>query len=92
MCTICRKFRKGSITAEEARYELEEQIEYLTEDHVEEIEEMLLEEQDTLDYINYNRFHHYKKNIRPIEDDDGYLVEEELPSLDEKYDLGDKED
>lgn len=52
MCTICRKFKKGSIEIGEAREQLEEQMEYLTEEHIEEIEEMLLIAEDKLEYMN----------------------------------------
>jgi uncharacterized membrane-anchored protein YhcB (DUF1043 family) len=36
---------------EEAREELDEQAEYLSEDHIEEIEELLCETEDSYDYI-----------------------------------------
>jgi hypothetical protein len=52
MCTICRKFKKGSIEIDEAREQLEEQSEYLTEEHIEEIEEMLLIAEDKQEYMN----------------------------------------
>ena len=37
MCIICRKFKKGTWEVSEAREQLEEQMEYLTEEHIEEI-------------------------------------------------------
>ena len=90
MCAICRKFKKGSLTTEGARRELEEQAEYLSEEHIEDIEEMLSEsEEDVYDYIN-ERQAAYK--IKDRVDDDGYVDEdEELPRVDEEYDLGEDE-
>ena len=85
MCTICRRFKKGTITAEEAREELEEQYDYLNEDHVEEIEELISTEEDAYDYL-YNR-----KGSLPKESDDDY-EDEELPLLDDEYELGEEDE
>ena len=84
MCTICRKFKKGTLTIQEARAELEEQSEYLNEDHIEDIEEMLFEAEDAYDYINE------RKNSYLEEDDldaDDYLLEDEreLPEGSDKF-------
>jgi CTP:phosphocholine cytidylyltransferase-like protein len=86
MCSICRKFKKGSLTVEEAREELEEQAEYLTEEHIEEIEELLFEAEDTYDYITERK----KASLEYDEDDEDY-EDDELPEFDEEYNL-DKED
>lgn len=91
MCQICRKFKKGSLTVEGARRELEEQSEYLSEDHIEDIEEMLSEnEEDVYDYINERQAAY---RIKERFDDEDYIEEdEEVPALDEEYDLGEGED
>jgi cell division protein FtsB len=52
MCIICRKFKKGTWEIGEAREQLEEQMEYLTEEHIEEIEEMLLIAEDKAEYMS----------------------------------------
>lgn len=73
MCVICKKFKRGVISVEEAREELEEQMEYLSEDHIEEMEHMLFEAEDTYDYMMEN---HRTKNAD--EDDEDYILEEDL--------------
>ncbi len=75
MCTICKKLKKGTLTVEEAREELDEQAEYLSEDHIEEIEEMLLIEEDSQNYI--------KSQI--LIDEEGEPLEEEYEEELEEY-------
>lgn len=78
MCSICKKFKKGSIDIEEAREELEEQMEYLSEEHIEEIEEMLFTAEDTYDYMmeqNLSKVDLGEEEDYPLEED---LQEEEL--------------
>lgn len=89
MCQICKKFKRGSIGIEEAREELEEQAEFLTEDHIEDIEEMLSSAEDTYDYITER-----KKPVKDYEDlEEEYTNEEEdLPDFDDQYNLDDGED
>lgn len=89
MCQICKKFKRGSISLSEAREELEEQAEFLTEDHIEDIEEMLSEAEDTYDYITER-----KKPVKDYEDiEESYDNEEdELPNFDDQYNLDDGED
>jgi hypothetical protein len=89
MCQICRKINKGSISVEEAREELEEQAEYLSEEHIEEIEELLCEAEDSYDYIK-----EHKASLSSGEasyEDDGLIGETELPEFDEGYDLQEDE-
>jgi len=87
MCTICKKFKRGSISLTEAREELDEQAEYLSEDHIEDIEEMLSEAEDAYDYISER-----KNGLSQIEEDEEYYEEDELPEFDDKYDLGEEDD
>ena len=82
MCSICRKFKKGSLTAEEARAELEEQAEFLTEEHIEDIEEMLSEAEDVYDYINERQTNYDLEEFDEDYDDDGLDPEDEEYSLD----------
>jgi CTP:phosphocholine cytidylyltransferase-like protein len=84
MCSICKKFKRGSISVEEAREELDEQAEFLTEEHIEDIEELLSEGEDAYDYITER-----KKAQLDIDDED--YEDDNLPSFDERYIL-DKED
>lgn len=86
MCIICRKFKKGTINAEEAREELEEQYDYLNEEHIEEIEELINSEEDAYDYL-YNR---KDRTYKELQEDDH--EDDELPLLDEEYDLGDEDE
>ena len=88
MCTICRKFKKGSLTVEEAREELEDQMEYLSEDHIEEIEELLFEEEDMQEYMQQRRMQDYEYGGTDQEDVD---YDDELPEYDEEYDLDEDE-
>lgn len=83
MCNICKKFKRGSITREEALDELDEQADYLTEDHIEDIEEMLSDGEDAYDYISE------RKNNSSIIDEDEYYEDDEddLPDYDDDYDL-----
>lgn len=74
MCAICKKFKKGTIDVDEAREELEEQLEYLSEDHIEEIEHMLFQAEDTYDYMLERK---RAKNAIDDEDED-YIIEEDL--------------
>lgn len=82
MCTICKKFKRGSITLSEAREELDEQAEFLSEEHLEDIEEMLSEAEDTYDYINER-----KNNFEVAEDNEERYYEDDLPDYDDQYDL-----
>jgi CTP:phosphocholine cytidylyltransferase-like protein len=86
MCTICRKFKKGSLSVQEAREELEEQIEYLSEEHIEEVEEMILQEEDMLDYMK-------NRHVEDAEyDENSYEYDEdEAPEYGEEYDLDEDE-
>ncbi len=86
MCTICKKFKRGSISLSEAREELDEQAEYLSEDHIEDIEEMLSEAEDAYDYISER-----KNGLSQIEEAEEYYEEDELPEFDNKYDLGEED-
>ena len=52
MCSICKKFKKGSITTDEAREELEEQMEFLSEEHVEEIEQIANKTRTSRRYVD----------------------------------------
>lgn len=90
MCSICRKFKKGSITVSEAREELDEQAEYLSEDHMEEIEEMLCEAEDTYDYIQ-ERKNAYIDEEMDYADDNEIIGESDLPDFNEEYDLGEED-
>lgn len=87
MCQICKKFKRGSITIEEAREELDEQAEFLTEDHIEDIEELLSEAEDTYDYITER-----KKKVLDLDIDDQDYEDNDLPDFDDKYDLGKEDD
>lgn len=87
MCQICRKLNKGSITVEEAREELEEQAEFLSEDHIEEIEELLCEAEDAYDYI---REHKASLIGEAVFEDEELLGETDLPDFEEGFDI--KED
>lgn len=82
MCSICKKFKKGSLSIEEAREELDEQIEYLSEEHIEDIEEMLFEAEDTYKFITEQKL----SNLD--EDEDDYPLEEDL----QEEELWDKDD
>ena len=81
MCSICKKFKKGSITTDEAREELEEQMEFLSEEHVEEIEQMLFEAEDT--YIYMMERHREKLGLE--DEDSEYAPEEDLHEEDEDW-------
>ena len=87
MCSICKKFKKGSISVDEAYEELDEQFEFLTEDHIEEIEELLSEGEDTYDYITER-----KKKVLDLDIDDQDYEDADLPDFDEKYDLNKEDD
>ena len=86
MCQICRKFKKGSITVSEAREELEELSEFLNEDHIEEIEEMLFESEDTYDYIK-ERKNSFLNEELDYDESDGVIGETELPDFDEGFSI-----
>ena len=77
MCTICKKFKKGTIEVEEARELLEETMEYLSEEHIEEIEEMLFEAEDTYDYMMERHLDQLELNGEQYDDED-YAPEEDL--------------
>jgi thioredoxin-related protein len=74
MCSICKKFKKGSITTDEARDELDEQLEFLSEEHVEEIEQMLFEAEDTYEYMMERR----REQLGLEDEDREYAPEEDL--------------
>lgn len=84
MCQICKKFKKGSLTVNEAREELEEHSQFLNEDHIEEIEEMLFEAEDTYDYIK-ERKNAFLNEELDYDEDDGVIGETELPNFDESF-------
>jgi hypothetical protein len=89
MCQICRKLNKGSISVEEAREELEEQAEFLSEEHLEEIEELLCEAEDSYDYIQERKAALLNGEINY--QDEEVLGESELPNFDEDYDIQEDE-
>ena len=81
MCLICKKFKKGSISVEDAREDLEEQMEYLSEEHIEEIEQMLFEAEDTYVYMMQRR-----RDQLGIDDEEAdYALEEDLHEEDEEW-------
>jgi len=90
MCQICRKLKKGSITVIEAREELEELSEFLNEDHIEEIEEMLFESEDTYDYIKERKDSFLSEQL-DYDESDGVIGETELPDFDESYSIDEGE-
>lgn len=90
MCQICKKFKKGSITVNEAREELEEHSQFLNEDHIEEIEEMLFEAEDTYDYIK-ERKNVFLSEELDYDEDDGAIGETELPDFDEGFSINEDE-
>ena len=73
MCSICRKFKKGTLDIDEARDELEEQMEYLSEEHIEEIEHMLFQAEDTYQYMMERKI-----SRQALGEDDDYPLEEDL--------------
>lgn len=81
MCVICKKFKKGSISIEDAREELEEQMEYLSEEHIEEIEEMLFEAEDTYLYMMERR----RDQLGLDDEEADYVIEEDLHEEDEDW-------
>ena len=81
MCVICKKFKKGSISVEDAREELEEQKEYLSEEHIEEIEEMLFEAEDTYVYMMERR----RDQLGLDDEEADYVIEEDLHEEDEDW-------
>jgi hypothetical protein len=89
MCQICRKLNKGSISVEEAREELDEQAEFLSEEHIEEIEELLCEAEDSYDYIQERKAALLSGEINY--QDEEALGESELPDFDEGYNLQEDE-
>lgn len=94
MCSICRKFKKGSLTIDEAREELEEQAEYLSEEHMEEIEEMLFQAEDTYDYIQERKqqLDNDDDSYDYEEYEDRYMEDDGLPEGTDKYILGDEDE
>lgn len=90
MCQICKKFKKGSITINEAREELEEHAQFLNEDHIEEIEEMLFEAEDTYDYIKERKNAFIAEGL-DYDEGDGAVGETELPDFDENYSIDEDE-
>jgi len=81
MCVICKKFKKGSISVEDAREELEEQMEYLSEEHIEEIEEMLFEAEDTYVYM----MERHRDQLGLDDEEVDYVIEEDLHEEDEDW-------
>ena len=90
MCQICKKFKKGSITINEAREELEEHAQFLNEDHIEEIEEMLFEAEDTYDYIKERKNAFIVEGL-DYDECDGAIGETELPDFDENFSINEDE-
>lgn len=90
MCQICRKFKKGSITVSEAREELEEFSQFLNEEHIEELEEILFDSEDTYDYIK-ERKNAFLNEELVYDEDDGIIGETELPTFDENYSINEDE-
>lgn len=79
MCTICKKFKKGTIDADEARDLLEESLEFLSEEHIEEVEQMIFEAEDTYDYMMERHLDKLELDGgRGYEDDEDYIIEEDL--------------
>jgi len=75
MCTICKKFKKGTISVEEAWDELEEQSVYLNEDHIDEVEALLNDDvEDVYDYL---------KDRKSLEDDDELYDEDDIIDYDD---------
>lgn len=89
MCQICRKFKKGSLTIDDAREELQEQSEYLTEEHIEEIEEMLFEAEDTYDYIRERKAS--LESLGNNYDDEEVFGETDFPDFNDGYDIQEDE-
>lgn len=86
MCVICKKFKKGTIDIDEAREMLEEASEYLTEEHIEEVEEMIYVAEDTMEYMNQRRLEQLEEDgIAYDEEEESY--EEELPDYSDEYDI-----
>lgn len=81
MCVICKKFKKSSISIDEAREELEEQMEYLSEEHIEEIEQMLFEAEDTYVYMMERR----RDQLGLDDEEADYVIEEDLHEEDEGW-------
>jgi len=83
MCTICKKFKKGTIDVDEARDSLEEMMEFLSEEHIEEIEEMLFQAEDTYDYMMERRLDKLELDGGSDKqyDDDDYVIEEDLSEV-----------
>ncbi len=81
MCAICKKFKKSSISVQEAREELDEQMEFLSEEHIEEIEQMLFEAEDTYEYMMERR----REQLGLDDDDAEYALEEQLHEDDEEW-------
>lgn len=85
MCVICKKFKKGTVDIDEAREMLEEASEYLTEEHIEEIEEMLYVAEDTMEYMNQRRLEQLEEDGISYDEEESY--EEELPDYSDEYDI-----
>jgi hypothetical protein len=92
MCTICKKIRKGSISIEEAREELDEQSEYLNEEHIEEVEELLYAEEDAYDYIRQRTRLSDDGEINYDPNAENYDDGEDDLNLDDEYDLEDEDE
>lgn len=93
MCQICRKFKKGSLTIAEAREELEEQAEYLSEEHIEEIEELLFVAEDTYDYIQERKNQLKETEAYDYEEyEDRYMEDDGLPDGSDKYIIEDEDE
>lgn len=79
MCTICKKFKKGTIDVEEAKDMLDEMVEYLSEEHIEEVEQMIFEAEDTFNYMNDRRLDKLELDgLKDEYDDEDYAPEEDL--------------
>lgn len=86
MCTICKKLKKGSIDVAEAKDMLEEMTEYLSEEHIEEVEQIIFETEDTYDYMMDRR--RQQMELDGVDEEDDYAPEEDLT----EYSYDDEED
>ena len=81
MCAICKAFKSGALSPEEARESLEEQSEFLTEEHIEDIEHMILVSEDSDNFLHEFRRYAYDEDEdleeRDEEDYDEYPDEDE---------------
>lgn len=81
MCTICKKFKKGTVDVDEAKGLLDEMMDYLSEEHIEEIEQMIFEAEDTYDYMTQRRLEQAELDGDDDTTED-YAPEEDLHEID----------